>query len=150
MRKPLIVVFEGQDKVGKSTLVKKFNEATNFKYLVIDRLTTSSFVYTEAFGRGDDVMAYFNEVHETFKKNFTVLQVLLVSDEDDIIKRLNDAGEKLPKELADIKKVKEKFFKFSLDSGFELVTIDTSAKSIDEAVRDVVAKVDYILRRLSR
>lgn len=149
MEKPLIIVFEGQDKVGKTTLVNEFNKATGFKHLVFDRLTTSSFVYTEAFGRGDKVMGHFKKVHEVFRDNFTVVQVLLVSRKEDILKRLRDAGEELPHELADIDEVQSKFLKFSRESGFNLVIIDTSTVPIDEAVDVVIDRVDAITKGVS-
>ena len=145
MKKPLIVVFEGQDKVGKTTLVNEFNKASGFSHLVLDRLTTSSFVYTEAFNRGPNVMEHFKKVHEAFRDNFTVVQVLLVSNEVDILKRLHDAGEMLPKELSDIDKIQNKFLKFSKESGFNLVIINTSEKTIDEAVDIVVDSVCAIM-----
>lgn len=149
MGRPLIIVFEGQDKVGKTTIASEFNKATGFRYLVLDRLTTSSFVYTEAFGRGSEMMEYFKEVHEAFRDNFTVVQVLLVSNEVDILKRLHDAGERLPKELADIDKIQSKFLKFSKESGFNLVIIDTSTVSIDEAVDVVIDSIDAITKGVS-
>lgn len=145
MGKPLVIVFEGPDKVGKTTLVNAFNKSTDFKYLVLDRLTTSSFVYTEAFGRGDEVMEYFKEVNKAFKDNFTVVQVLLVSSEYDILKRLREAGEELPEQLADIDKIQSKFLKFSKESGFNLAIINTSEKTIDEAVDIVVDSICAIM-----
>jgi len=40
-----IVVFEGCDGSGKTTLMRAFNIATNYKHLCIDRFTGSMFTY---------------------------------------------------------------------------------------------------------
>lgn len=46
-----IIIFEGIDCVGKTTLYKRFNEYTQSEYLLIDRLTGSMFVYNTFFNR---------------------------------------------------------------------------------------------------
>lgn len=41
-----MILFEGMDKSGKTTLYKAFNEATNYKYLCCDRYYLSYIAYS--------------------------------------------------------------------------------------------------------
>ncbi len=49
--KPMMIFFEGVDRCGKTTLMKKFNKITKFKYLTIDRGPLSYYVYSQVFQR---------------------------------------------------------------------------------------------------
>ena len=46
-----LIFFEGVDRVGKSILMKNFNEQTKYKFLCFDRGPLSYFVYAEIFHR---------------------------------------------------------------------------------------------------
>lgn len=142
--KPIVIVVEGPDKVGKTTFISEFNKKTSFRYLVLDRLTTSSMVYTTMFGRGEDVIEYYQDVQKTFGMNFSIVQVLLTSNNNDILERLRSVNEKLPKELDDIDEVKETFLRFSKSSGFNVVIINTSKDNVNE----VVGKVEKFVEGL--
>ena len=47
----MILIFEGADKVGKTTLIKAFHKLTNYKYPIIDRFTGTTWVYDKLFNR---------------------------------------------------------------------------------------------------
>lgn len=137
--KPILIVFEGVDKSGKTTLKDEFNKTTNFKYVVLDRLTTSSKVYNKAFGR--DRNKYYEDVRKAFARSFNVLEVLCICSTDEIKKRLDEANEKLPDELKDIIHVQSDFLIEVIKSdGFNNMIIDTT-RNIDECVKDIVDKV---------
>lgn len=47
----MFIIFEGADKTGKSTLIKRLNEATDYKHWVLDRGIISSIVYNDIYKR---------------------------------------------------------------------------------------------------
>ena len=47
----MFIIFEGADKTGKSTLIKKLNEVTDYKHWVLDRGIISSIVYNDIYKR---------------------------------------------------------------------------------------------------
>lgn len=57
MAVPLIVVLEGADETGKSTILKKLGEITKNKYVIIHRAHLSNFVYAKK--RGEDAKSFF-------------------------------------------------------------------------------------------
>lgn len=106
-KKPIVIIFEGVDKSGKTTLLNMFNKATNFGYVVLDRFTTSSKVYNTLFNR--DRREYYNEVEQSFLKAFNVLIVYCYCSPGECFSRLAMAKETLPEELHDIPIVKNEF-----------------------------------------
>lgn len=136
--KPILIVFEGVDKSGKTTLKNEFNEATNFRYVVLDRLTTSSKVYDRAFGRGR--LKYYEDVEKAFADNFNVFEVLCLCDEEKIKQRLNNAKEILPEAISDISRVQENFFEECMSNGYHTLVIDTSL-GIEKCVNYIINKI---------
>ena len=137
--KPILIIFEGVDKSGKTTIKDRFNKKTNFGYVVLDRLTTSSKIYNEFFGR--DRLGYYNEVENSVIKAFNVLVVLCECDTEIISRRLSNANEKLPEQLKDIDKVK-KAFREEVDKSFiNYVVIDTTSRDVDECVENIITIV---------
>ena len=130
--KPILIIFEGVDKSGKTTIKDRFNKKTNFGYVVLDRLTTSSKIYNEFFGR--DRLGYYNEVENSVIKAFNVLVVLCECDTEIISRRLSNANEKLPEQL--------KAFREEVDRSFiNYVVIDTTNRDVDECVENIITIV---------
>ena len=107
--KPTIIVFEGVDKSGKTTLLNEFNKKTNFKYIVLDRFTTSSKVYNSRFCRDTNDYMYYLNVEKVFYNNFDVIIVYCFTSQDIVIDRLKEAKEELPFELENIELVDSRF-----------------------------------------
>lgn len=137
--KPILIVFEGVDKSGKTTLLNEFNKTTGFGYVVLDRLTTSSKVYNELFQR--DRLEYYNRFEEQVVTSFNTLVVLCESNDDVVRSRLKKAGEVLPKQLEDIELVKKKFEEYVDASFANYVILDTSVLSVKECVERIVERV---------
>jgi thymidylate kinase len=136
--KQQIIIFEGVDKSGKTTLLNKFNKETNFKYWVMDRSIISSLVYNELFKRNDE--DYYISILETMLENFDILFVYCYADIKDINERLYLHNESLPKELSRIEKV-QKLYKEYLN-GINLPTrtyieLNTSQLSVDECIEKI-------------
>lgn len=137
-KKPILIIFEGVDKSGKTSLKDLFNKKTNFMYVVLDRLTTSSKVYNNFFGR--DRLEYYKSFEANIRKSFDVLVILCECDTKAIIERLKSVDEKLPKQLEDIDKVKEAFAK-EIDNSFDNYIVIDTLKPIDECVDIIVKRV---------
>lgn len=140
--KPILIIFEGVDKTGKTTIKDAFNKATKFKYVVLDRLTTSSKVYNEIYKR--DRKDYYENFESSIAKNFSTMVVLCESDTEDIIKRLCEANEILPKELEDIEMVKNKFREhiFNSELRSRVLIINTSMHSVSESVSIIKKEIN--------
>ena len=56
----MIIVFEGADKVGKTTLIKELHKATGYKHIIIDRFTASAIAYGKYRKRKLDYDSYLD------------------------------------------------------------------------------------------
>lgn len=137
--KPILIIFEGVDKTGKTTIRDRFNKKTNFGYVVLDRLTTSSKIYNEFFGR--DRLDYYKTIEDAMIKAFNVLVVLCECDTEIILERLRNANEELPKQLRNVDEVKKAFREEVERSFINYVVIDTTNKEIDECVDSIITRV---------
>lgn len=143
MGKPLVVIFEGVDKSGKTTLRDAFNKATDFKYVVLDRFTTSSKVYAKLFGRR--YSAYYDDVENTLLKNYNAVIIYCDCKNDMIRFRLKAANEVLPSELRNISKVKEMFIEelYKISDRCTLVFIDTMNDK-DSCVYEIIDAIHKV------
>lgn len=136
--KPILIIFEGVDKSGKTTLKDKFNKETDFGYVVLDRLTTSSKVYNNLFCR--DRIDYYNKFEDSLKRTFNVLVVLCECDTNLVIERLRKANETLPEQLKDIDKVKKNFY-IEIERSFDNFMIINTEEDIKECVEKIIKRV---------
>lgn len=141
MKKPILIIFEGVDKTGKTTLLNEFNKITHHGYVALDRLITSSKVYNEIYGRGR--FDYYNDFEITLRNSFNVLYVYCVSDNKDINERLSKANESMPKELSDFVKVNELFERYLYDEcgPCSILMLNTSNISIEECIKKILNSV---------
>lgn len=137
--RPILIIFEGVDKSGKTTIKDKFNKKTNFSYVVLDRLTTSSKIYNNFFDR--DRLEYYDRFERSIIRNFDVLVVLCECDTGLIVERLMNANEVLPEQLKNIDEVKKAFEEEVKKSFTNYIVIDTTKRSIDECVEDIIIRV---------
>lgn len=143
-RKNIIIIFEGVDKSGKSTLIEKLNKRIDFGIIVLDRFTTSSKVYDEMFARNG--RNYFVEIEQSFKQVYEPLVVLCVAPADVIQKRLDLYTEYLPRQLSDINKVQNAYYK-EIESFENRLILNTHILSPEECVEIILEKIDEILKR---
>lgn len=129
------VVFEGPDRVGKTTLKQNFEKITNFKYVTIDRALLTGMVYTEKFDRPP--VTYDLEQYKN------VIIVLLTADPLEIYRRCVATHEP----VYDIKSDLGLFLKYAKvleDAGITIIRYDmTDADSIDIA-KDLKQKVEEL------
>ena len=136
--RPILIIFEGVDKSGKTTLKDLFNKKTNFSYVVLDRLTTSSKIYNNFFER--DRLEYYEKFERSVTESFNVLVVLCECETSIIIERLKNANEFLPEELKDIDKVKAAF-RNEVDNSFINYVVINTENDINECVDTLIKRV---------
>lgn len=137
--KPILIIFEGVDKSGKTSLKDLFNKETNFCYVVLDRLTTSSKIYNNFFER--DRYEYYENFERSVLSSFDVLVILCECDTEIIKERLKNANEFLPEKLKDIDEVKAAFRK-EVDDSFSNYIVINTMKDINECVQEIIKKVN--------
>lgn len=139
--KNTIIVFEGADKTGKTTLINRFNKQTNFKYLVLDRFTISSKVYNEYFSRNRE--EYYKNIENIFCNSFNVLLIYCYCSESDNKKRLIDNGEVLPINIKDYKDVNAKFLENIFNSNYKkYLLVDTTLHNVKDCVSKIISFVE--------
>lgn len=130
-----IVIFEGLDKTGKSTLINTLNRETNYGMWVLDRSIISTMAYDILFKRGHYVehLKVLNDLRDAFD-----LKVIFCdADDEDIETRLMIEHEKLPHELEDLDKVRRTFFAIFNNSSIPYLYLDTSKFTVKECIEQI-------------
>ncbi len=134
MNKPILIIFEGGDKTGKSSLFKAFNKSVDYSIFTFERTVISAKVYAKIFNRHEQLI-YYNEIEKRLNEQFNVLVVLCVASEIAVRQRLLEAGEILPIELDDINAVNTAFENELYNSLFNrYLLLDTTHVGIEECV----------------
>lgn len=151
MNESWLVIFEGADKTGKSSIIDCFRKATDFKHTVIDRAFISSAAYNIKFNRNYDSLYYIDQLKQISSK-VKVLIVLCTADVDVIKDRVKNSTVKeyischndreLTKEIEDDLN-RFKFLTELCKTWCDTITIDTSHSTIEKSAKDIY---DYILK----
>jgi thymidylate kinase len=129
------IVFEGPDRVGKTTLKQNFEKITNFKYVTIDRALLTGMVYTEKFGRPP--------VTYDFKQYEHVIIVLLTADPDEIYRRCIVTHEQVYDIQSDLA-LFHKHAKTLEDAGITIIRYDMTHVDSINVAKDLKEKVDNL------
>lgn len=140
--KPTMIIFEGVDKSGKSTLLHEFNVNTNFKYWVLDRSFISSLVYNDMFGRNDE--KYYLNVMESMKNSFNIIVCYITADVELIQERLIKHNELLPSHLKDINRVNELYIHYLNLSEIRYIKINTTNDTIEESLNKIINEFEKL------
>lgn len=137
----MFIMFEGVDKSGKSTLVKKLNEVTDYKHWVLDRGIISSIVYNDIYNRKNEKM-YFEYLEKL--KALNPLIVYTFTTKEEIELRLKQANEMLPKKQIElgIEKIQNKFFDYIQKSGLRYIVVSTN--------KPIVENLNFILKAIEK
>lgn len=146
--KPILIVFEGIDKSGKTTLISEFNKSNDFEYVVLDRFIISSMVYDIVFKRGkyDELYNFFQILSEHLR----IVVVYCYAKPDEIRYRMYKTRELLPDELLKINNIEYLFRQTIIDlhrkCNFETINLDTSENNIIECIDIIKEKLSAIQR----
>jgi len=125
-----VIVLEGIDKTGKTTILKTLHGLTNYQFVIIDRFTGSNIVYGVFHKREIDIPKLLTLEQELVKSK-TVIPVYLVANKKEISKRIRKHQEK-DIEIKDIDGLMLLYKKYMLKSPFNYFILDTSYKTAEE------------------
>lgn len=135
----MIIIFDGMDKVGKTTLIHALDKATDYEHIIIDRGPNSYLVYDKLYKRPYELDHIKTEMD---LKNTSHLCVYCYASEEDIKARLAKAGEEWAKEQGVISKVKAMFDTSLRISNLDTVYVNTSEKNIDDCVAMIIKAIE--------
>jgi thymidylate kinase len=144
----MLLIFDGPDKVGKTTLIHEVDKATNYQHIMIDRGPTSYIVYDKLLNREclDRKFEYLRDLKDLEKINH--LCIYLEATDEDVEKRLQAVGEKPVNGIPHVE--------FDTEFNIELferkhrctniIVINTSDFSIEENVKTILRNINDILK----
>lgn len=135
--KPLLVILEGGDKVGKSAVYQLFRRATKYGPLVIDRFTGSNIVYDLFYGRERDIEAY-SRIEAKMTDIFNVVVFVLVTDLEEQQKRIEklETDKMKPVALENFRDIDELFREYAHNTGYAFsYIVDTTNVTAEETVQ---------------
>ena len=136
------VIFEGLDKVGKTTLEWEFLKSTCFKHIVVDRGPVGYMTFDKIFGRETKLwnQEFIHQARKIMKsKDFIV--VYCTAEKEAVDKRLKECNETCQYNYCKAQKLYRdnisRFYKAE-----KTLVIDTTHKSIDECVKEIIDKLE--------
>ena len=141
-----ILAFEGPDKVGKTTIIRELNRRTNYEYLCIDRFTGSAWVYDSLSGRRQrkDILSRA-ELELSKLTSVTFITIILKCDISVLMERVAKAGESDITNVPELKKAGRLYEEYSHQiSTLRSIEIDTTEKTVDETVTEIIRKVEEL------
>lgn len=120
--KPKIIILEGVDRSGKSTLQHAINKATCYKHIVVDRGPIGFKTYCDLFSRDPQLWDNYDDLEKHLAKMEDVLVIYLDCDTKVLIDRCIQTGH----EILDYTLHKH-FYKFYFDkSPMKKIIVDTT------------------------
>lgn len=140
MEKPKLIILEGVDKTGKSSVYQAFRKMTDYGPLVIDRFLGSNYAYDFFWKRNHHIKDY--GYRERLLNNiFDVYLIYLVCDENELNKRLKKGKEDY--NFAPIKRIRmvdKLFYLYFNLSNFKNKTIINTSKTTPEETSELIVK----------
>jgi len=136
------IFFEGVDKVGKSTLLRAVDKATDYTHFCVDRCLGSAYVYDLVTGRRNRFEELANIEKEFASiKSIPIITVLLVCDRDVLVRRIKEEDE-FPKERIEfLDKAINAYDQYRQVTTIPLITVDTTNKSVDHTVNEIIVRI---------
>ncbi len=140
----MLVIFEGMDKVGKSSLIIELNKATNFEHLVFDRGAASCLNYDELLERQTSKRTNsFLKYARALNTMEDLLVVYCYADESKVQSRLDEANEDwLPCSISykEQQQVYEKYVKKCYFSD-KIFWLDTTNLTLEQGLEKVLEEI---------
>lgn len=122
MKHGVLILVEGPDGVGKSTVVRGLRKKANFAWHVIDRHVGSCYVYDAMFDRHPDHRRDHLGELKALKHVYDVYQVVLMRPLKDLVKVVGFRGDTFHT-TAELQRQSELFTKWSRVSGEVVPTL---------------------------
>lgn len=140
MEKLKLLILVGTDGTGKSTLKKTIEVKSNWKYIVVDRLT-DSIIYDQIYGRGNRSKLFY-KFEEDLSKIADVFLIYLHCGFQKQLERLKDKKED-EETVANILKAKMLFEDNYLNkTKLKVKLVDTTTDSVEESADKVIKFVE--------
>lgn len=141
-----IIIWEGNELVGKSTLKKEFEIATNFRHLCVDRMFVTSLIYNEFKGRHSDLESQLWTDLENFINEFNPLFVIVKADIEVQKDRFDKRGEWYIK-VDELDKLNAMYDKFAIELKRKwpenfIILSNNDREEMKEAISIVINKAE--------
>ena len=133
-----LIVFEGIDKVGKTTLHKEFDQYVKYKYLTCDRLFLTYIAYAQRYKRPIMVESLNNWLY--FNRDQIIIIYVTASNKT-LLKRYKEVNH----ENINIDKDKRAFvssISYLQDRGIKVITINTDNQTPIESVKEILDQLN--------
>ena len=138
------IIFEGLDKVGKTTLEWELLKATNFKHIIIDRGPVGYLVFDKIFERETKSgnQEFIHQARKIMKsKDFMV--IYCTADKDIVDARLKEHNESCPYDYEKAQKLyKNNIHRFYRNN--KVIEIDTTSLSIEKCIGIIIEKLEEV------
>jgi thymidylate kinase len=141
MRGKMIVILEGMDKVGKTSVKEALRRAYDNKVIIVDRFTGSNFVYALFHGRETIDQAKQYLLIEEKMKDFPILPVYLIASSDKIAERIEKHNE-TDIGVSDYDSLKKLYDLYLKMTPFDYFKVDTSERTIQDTVVMIIEEVE--------
>jgi thymidylate kinase len=135
------LLFEGCDKVGKSSVIEAFHKLTNYEWYIIDRSLASIYVYGGFKDRNLDYSSLFSLDDEYSRLGRIIVYV--TADTEVIKKRFKKHNEKDILET-DIDLIKSGFEIYLQQTSMKVIRLDTSNCTSKESAKELLEKLNEI------
>jgi ATPase subunit of ABC transporter with duplicated ATPase domains len=137
----MIIILEGPDGSGKTTLFKALAKARQYKDTYIDRMFPSDIIYATKYSRGykqmNDLITSMNSFHTWMKPYY----VFVNADSVDMFKSLQDKSE--TPDYQEIVKDRQTYELFYNDFNYpNKMQIHRSGKTIDYCVKQIIKQIE--------
>lgn len=140
------VIFEGLDKVGKTTLEWEFLKATNFKHIVIDRGPVGYLTFDKLFNR-ETKLGNQDFIHQARKimKSQDFMVVYCVANKDTVNERLKAHNETCPYDYEKAQRLyRNNVYRYYNDK--KVIEIDTTFLSVERCVELIIEKLEEVMK----
>lgn len=144
--KPLLIILEGGDKVGKSTIYQQLRRRTNYGPLVIDRFTGSNIVYDTFYERGRDIQEYYS-TEDAINSIFNVVVFVLVCHPATQLDRIEreESDEMIEVVLSNFAQVNLLFRHYSYRTRYPFsYLVDTTGVTAEEVVELMLHELEVL------
>lgn len=140
-----VLLFEGPDKVGKTTIIKALNRATDYAYLCVDRSLGSAWVYDQISGRRDRVDTLQRAEQElSTLQHIKFINILLTCKVDELRKRISAKDEFPDLRLARLTDALQAYEEYAHSTKLPTITVDTTNLSVPQTVTKIVKELEKL------
>lgn len=127
-KQPKLIILEGTDRCGKTTLQLALNKRFKYTHIILDRGPVGFQAYHEIFGR-DPQTKYYKEMEQQLKET-NHLMIYLTCSTKEQLRRCYETNEPI-QDFDAHKKVYEKYYN---ESNLNKVLVDTTVLSTEQII----------------